>query len=144
MSRVSKSVKTNVAFTVIDPTTSEDNCFGLEWDLTAKECSVCADVAKCGSVFAKFSLTAKKKDAEKKAGPFLDDAVRDMTKEQQLKAFEIISSNAEEGQPTSVAELVQYVGKCLKSKDEKLIVEALKKFKSDYSLSVKGGYVYFK
>lgn len=124
------------------PITSDD-CFGQEYDLTAKECTLCHAAAHCASVYAKAIKAPKVASAEKKEGPFLDQ-VTFLTPVQKEKVKATIQSCQDAGEPITTEEIFDYFLKRMNTKDDEIVINALKEFKAEYGITSKEGLMYVK
>lgn len=123
---------------------AEDDCFGKEWNPGVKDCSVCADAEVCGIVFQKEVKKPKQQALEKKDGPYLDQA-RLMTGEEFKFVEDTIKQTCVDMEPTSTEEMFQYFAAKMKTKDEALVVNEMKRFiKSTPNVYTKNGLFFHK
>lgn len=112
-------------------------CFGLDWDPTTRECSVCAANEICAVVTAK-STASIVKEKEKGVGFYMDQ--QDFQFDQEHLLSEIINKS---GKMTS-AELVALVKSEAKSRDDVAVIEWIKRFiTSSSNLSIRDKIVYY-
>lgn len=136
MKKTPRDKKTEVDLTtLLDPAKliTGDDCFGKEWDPSDKDCAICHDVEICGIV-AQEGLKKKKRDLEKKKGPFLD-----MTAFEKVPMDSIVTNiinYAEDGDPATMDELIETIGDKAQTKDKVAIREYIKRMLPRYNLIV--------
>ena len=114
----------------------EDDCFGQLWNPMDGNCSMCGDHNLCGIAYANITLKKKRKEAEDLKGPFLDQVNTDVPKSFWESTYTQIRRGNLTGQPVTVEEVAVLVQKQLKTKDELLIENTLRKFFEDYTIIV--------
>jgi len=113
------------------------DCFGEEYDPLTEECSVCAVIELCGTIFQK-NLAKQEKKLKEVHGHYLDEECMELVPWDKLK--KLAEKKDKEGSPLTVRDLINFAMKKGKTKDEKLAVAALKKFiKGDADLYTKEG-----
>lgn len=123
----------------IDKTISKDSsCFGKAWDVTAKECKICAERDVCGILF-KDTVDIKAKEVEVASGSmFLDRSDFKFTEEELINLKASIVSGV-----TTVKELLLKVATLAESSDKVAITEHTKRLiVGDPNLYTKDGLVW--
>lgn len=113
----------------------QDSCFGKEWDLSDRKCSLCNDKDICGIQFQD-TVNKKAKELEAKIGtPYLD-----------LSDFKSVTKTALSRRlkfgKTTTAQLIQIVGELACSGDTVAIKEYIKNNKPTLGITIKSGIVY--
>jgi hypothetical protein len=107
------------AATVKDLKSKNPDCFGNEWDITTRDCAVCAVHEVCGIV-SRDQIRAKVNDATNDA-KFLDETDFSLVK------LEDVVEWAKEGDKTAT-DLIAYTTEVSKCPDEATVVYWLKQF----------------
>lgn len=99
-----RNSKTKVDLTVPATIADQDDCFGVEWDPTEHDCSICADIDICGIKF-QASLQKRKAAYEAKSKPL------DMMNFSSVDMEKIVKvvRKYQDSDPVTVEELVDLV-----------------------------------
>jgi hypothetical protein len=115
--------------------TEAEDCFGKEWDPTAKACGTCADNEICG---IKFSAAVREKVKEMdKINQYLDLSDWTLVDDEDLNLWLGMRTRTSE-------QLLDKVLTSAKSTDEVAGIEYLKRFLKKNNWKVEGGKVYAK
>lgn len=119
-----------------DMATGEYDCFGKEWDMSSKECPLCADRDICGILF-KDKVDKKTKDIERKGkAKFLDNADFDSLTDKSITDF--IDSGV-----TTSKELIEFGIRKTNCDDVVAVKNKVKEFvKKSNKISIKKGTVW--
>lgn len=121
----------------------DNDCFGKGWSASESACSICHDSIACSVIYQDIRKS-KEKELSKKQGPYLDE-VKKLTPEQLDKVENIIKETHEDGEPTTVDEMVQFFMKKMCTKDELVATEAIREFiTSRVNVYTKKGLFYHK
>lgn len=140
--RTSKENPTSTDFSkpvnVGDFNINPDDCFGRMWLPQHKECSTCADLELCGTIYQHNVIPEKIKKVKKsQGGNFLDDVNFDRIPKESL--VKEVKDNP--GKVTS-EHLIKFVKHWSKCDDNDTLLEWIKQFKSDYKIKIKKGLLY--
>jgi hypothetical protein len=114
------------------------DCFGKEYDITTKECPMCADNEVCAVVFMKKGLVDKvEKQREIDGVEYLDEC-------RLLEIDEEEVYGSIESGVTKVVSIVQYLKKEGKTSDDDAVKEWIIRFKKKYNLTITQGIVWKK
>lgn len=115
-----------------------ESCFGRLWLPQHKDCSVCADLELCGTIYHHTTLNDKIKKVKKSQGiNFLDDVNFDRIPKQEL--VDEIKKNP--GKVTS-DHLIKFVKHWSKCDDEDTLIVWIQQFKMDFNIKIKKGLLY--
>ena len=112
------------------------DCFGKEYDITTKECPMCADNEVCAVVFMKTGIVTKIEEQQQKDGvEYLDECglleIDDKT----------LYDSIESGK-TTVGIIARYLKKEGKTSDDDAVKEWIKRFKSKFNLRIEQGVIW--
>ena len=127
------------------PADKDGGCFGVEWDMTTNECSLCADNIVCGIVYGQTTLKNNVQKVVAEKGHFLDETDFDGITKEQITTF-IAEKNFMLAEPVlTTAALIQYVEELSKCNDRVAVVNWLQNFVSDNKeIVIKKGIVWLK
>lgn len=118
---------------------NEESCFGKMWDMSAKECGMCADSDMCGILYQEI-VDNKVKEVASRNVKFLDETDFDLINTELLKTT-IKSASGE----MTVAGLLQWVMEAAHTADDVAAIEWIKRFiKSEPSIYTKDSLVWMR
>lgn len=140
--REKKNTKTEVDLSkplnLDDFTLNESDCFGNEWKPDSTECSLCADIEVCGTLYRNLHIKKKIQKVKENQGiNFLDEVNFKRVPWERL--YNEIKSDP--GKLTT-EQIYNWVKQRSKSDDHESIIQNIKNFKMEYKVTFKSGLAY--
>jgi hypothetical protein len=102
----------------------QTDCFGLEWDSRASECSICADETLCHILWTE-QVKDKKLTFEIQNGPLLDSV--DWKSVDMVKIEKLAKKYQDEGVPMTFLELEDLIANQANTKDDEAVIQFIKR-----------------
>lgn len=108
----------------------DGECFGKEYEARHEACSDCASAKFCFILYAE-KIQEREKDLKKKQGPYLDEVQLNSVDWDELA--KVIIKFSKKGDPITVQEVFNKVKAKFNTKDDDLVILALKWFKEQHT-----------